>query len=71
MGDDDDSGLHDSPTEYLQAMASGDGKCTGQSIVPVDDGYLCRCSCGKWLVSATSIDEGLALARAHTVDFVN
>jgi hypothetical protein len=71
MENDDDSGLHDSPTEFLHAMASGEGKCYGQSILPVDsgDGFLCRCSCGRWLVSAPTMDEGLALARAHTATF--
>jgi len=54
MEHDDESGLLDSPTEFLHAMASGEGKCYGQSILPIDsgDGFLCRCSCGRWLCRA-------------------
>jgi hypothetical protein len=58
--------LHDSPREFLSAVVSA-GECDAQSVIPLDDGtYSCGCSCKGWVDTASSVEEGLALARAHT-----
>ncbi|MFZ2175037.1 MAG: hypothetical protein WAW17_13610 [Rhodococcus sp. (in: high G+C Gram-positive bacteria)] len=62
----DDSSLYDLPTEFFAGFAAAAGYCDAQSILPVDDRYVCHCSCGRWDLTAASRDEGLALARAHT-----
>jgi hypothetical protein len=63
---DDESPLHDSPLEFMQAAANTGGRHDGQSILPEDGHYVCRCSCGEWHVTAPTQAEGLDLARAHT-----
>lgn len=57
--------LHDSPREFLSDAASG-GRCDAQSVVPLGDGsYACGCCCQNWYASASSIEDGLELAREH------
>jgi hypothetical protein len=57
--------LHDSPTEFLSAIANNGGTCDGQAIVPEGDHYLVRCSCGLYLRTAPTRETGIAMARAH------
>jgi hypothetical protein len=58
--------MYDSPTEYLAGLASADGRCIGQIIMPVADGFHGHCSCGRWDVDVSTQEEGLRLARLHT-----
>jgi hypothetical protein len=63
----DSNVLHDTPAEFLQDIAQQPGRCTAQSVIPLDDGtYACACSCENWEVIAPSRQEGLQLARRHT-----
>lgn len=62
----DDNVMYDSPVEFMAEAANSDG-CMAQSVLPMDGGgYACQCSCGQWKVMASSREEGLRLARAHT-----
>ena len=62
----DDNVMYDSPLEMMQE-AIADGSCDVQSVVPMaGGGYRCACSCERWMVTSSSRDEGLALARQHT-----
>jgi hypothetical protein len=62
----DDNVMYDSPVEFMAEAANSDG-CMAQSVIPIaEGGYACRCSCGQWAITASSRDEGLRLARAHT-----
>lgn len=60
--------LHDSPREFLSDAVSS-GECDVQSVIPLEDGsFSCGCSCKGWVVTAESVESGLALARAHTAE---
>ena len=63
--DDENNIMLDSPTEYLANLASAEGFCVGQSILPVDDHYICHCSCGRWDIEAPDRAEGVRLAQLH------
>jgi hypothetical protein len=67
---DDDNVMHDSPVEFLSMMANSSGQCIVQSVLPDGDIYRCHCTCGNWDVIATSQDEGLKLAEAHTLETI-
>jgi hypothetical protein len=63
--------LHDSPKEFISALASVGGGCDAQSILPLENGgYLCHCTCGEWDVTALSQEEGLGLAQKHTKESI-
>ncbi|MGW0808958.1 hypothetical protein [Nonomuraea sp. NPDC002799] len=63
----EESVLYDSPVEFMQNVASANGACVAQSVMPEEDGsYVCACSCDEWLVTASTRDEGLHLCRLHT-----
>jgi hypothetical protein len=64
--DDDESALHDSPTDFMSTVANSGGTCDAQSVIPEGDHFLCRCSCGGWTTKADTREEGLRLAQAHT-----
>jgi len=64
----EDSVLYDLPAEFFADMAAATGYCDAQSILPVEGRYLCHCTCGSWDVEASTRDEGLTLARAHTAE---
>ena len=58
--------MYDSPLEMMQE-AIAESSCDVQSIVPLPEGgYHCACSCQRWQIVATTRDEGLRLAKAHT-----
>ena len=63
---DEESPLDEKPSEFLASIAAGGGAHDGQAIVPEGDHYKCWCSCGEWLIEASSEDQGLYLARVHT-----
>jgi hypothetical protein len=62
----DDNSLHEKPAEFMSALKDHAGYCDAQSILPADGHYVCHCTCGGWDVTASSREEGLAMARAHT-----
>ena len=65
---DDDNSLYEKPLEFLQSIANTGGYCDGQAIIPSadDSHYDCWCSCGQWRIEASTTEEGLDAARAHT-----
>jgi hypothetical protein len=69
MSDDDESALHESPIEFLAGATAVTGTCEAQSVLPLPDGtHAGHCTCGRWDVIASSQEEGLELARAHTAE---
>jgi hypothetical protein len=63
----DDNVMYDSPLEFVQDAISHSDLCVAQSVIPaLDGGYTCGCSCEQWETRASSLEEGLALARVHT-----
>jgi hypothetical protein len=63
----DDSVLYDSPAEFMRDAVSSGDECVAQSVIPTGDGtYAVGCSCGRWSTTATSMRDGLRLARRHT-----
>jgi hypothetical protein len=62
----DDNVMYDLPTDFLHEAAEGGDACTAQSVIPVDGGYRCACSCERWETIAPTREEGLRLAREHT-----
>ena len=62
----EDNPLFDFPSEFLSSVATADGVCEAQSILPRDDHYVGHCTCGRWDVTAPSLQEGVDMARAHT-----
>jgi hypothetical protein len=70
MNDDDESSLHETPAEFMNAVATLTGRCDGQSVLrSPDGGYSVGCSCG-WRTTSTTNVEGLRRAIAHTGDDV-
>ncbi|GAA1867158.1 hypothetical protein GCM10009836_54460 [Pseudonocardia ailaonensis] len=65
--DDDDSSLHETPAEFMNAVATLTGRCDGQSVIRGAQGYAVGCSCG-WRATAATGVEGLRAAVAHTGD---
>ncbi|SNQ46242.1 conserved hypothetical protein [Frankia canadensis] len=62
-----DNVMYDSPNEFMQDVANNRGLCVAQSVLPQEDGtYLVECACETWTTTASSIEEGLRLAKAHT-----
>ena len=64
--EENESALHDSPTDFMSSVAMSRGTCDAQSVIPDGDGFSCRCSCGAWSTTTATREEGLALAKAHT-----
>jgi hypothetical protein len=63
----DDNIMYDTPLEFVTGAIQRAGECIAQSVIPRDGGsYLCGCSCKKWEATASSLEEGLRLARQHT-----
>ena len=56
----------DSPQEFFQEHFTNSGYCDAQTILPVEGGYLCHCTCGRWDVTAPDREQGLDAAREHT-----
>jgi hypothetical protein len=65
--DDDESSLHETPAEFMNAIATLTGRCDGQSVIREAAGYAVSCSCG-WRTTAESNVSGLQMACAHTGD---
>jgi hypothetical protein len=62
-----DNVMYDSPTEFLHEVASSNGECVAQSVIPDEAGvYTVACSCEAWETTAQTREEGLTLARRHT-----
>jgi hypothetical protein len=62
-----DNIMYDSPTEFLHDVASANGECVAQSVIPNDEGvYVVACSCERWETTAPTREEGLNMARRHT-----
>jgi len=69
--EEEESTLHDSPKEFISALANVGGGCDAQSVLPQGDGsYLCHCTCGEWDVTAISQADGLLMAQKHTKETV-
>jgi hypothetical protein len=63
----EDSIMYDTPLEFVADAIQRSGECIAQSVIPREDGsYACACSCEKWEATASSLEEGLRLAREHT-----
>ena len=60
----DDNVMYDSPLEFMNDAAASE-ECVAQSVIPVDDAYVCACVCDEWQTQAATMEEGLALARQH------
>jgi hypothetical protein len=63
----EDSVMYDTPLEFVTGAVQRQDECAAQSVIPRDDGtYACGCSCNRWEATASSLEEGLRLAREHT-----
>jgi hypothetical protein len=62
-----DNVMYDTPLEFVADAIQRSSECAAQSVIPCDDGsYACACSCKNWQATASSLEEGLRLARRHT-----
>lgn len=64
---DDESSLHETPAEFMNAITTLTGRCDGQSVIRGEAAFAVRCSCG-WTATAPTNASGLAMACAHTGD---
>jgi hypothetical protein len=66
---DDDSALYEFPADFMTSLAQAErGYCDAQSVLPVDDHYVCHCTCGAWDTTSATLNEGVELARKHTAE---
>lgn len=65
----DDNVMYDTPLEFMAEVAQSDRACIAQSVIPLDSGdYICACSCEQWVVTASTQEDGLRLARKHVAE---
>lgn len=59
--------MYDTPLEFVNEAVGRSNECVAQSVMPLEDGtYVCGCSCEKWEATASTVEEGLRLAREHS-----